>query len=101
MFLLWFKNKKEKMNKKSKMTKRKELALDDNSFMPFGEFKGHKMANVPSKRLLWYWDNQNRMTKQNYPEVYEYIENNLDVIKEEVYRETLDRRCDATESDIY
>jgi uncharacterized protein (DUF3820 family) len=28
----------------------------DESPMPFGEFKGTKLANVPASRLLWYWD---------------------------------------------
>lgn len=33
------------------------MALTDNSFMPYGKFKGKKMVNVPADYLLWLYDN--------------------------------------------
>lgn len=51
----------------------------DNSLMPFGKYKGEKMANVPSDYLLWIFEN-NKCTQ----EVAKYIAENLDVIKSEI-----------------
>ena len=53
--------------------------MTDNSLMPFGKYKGEKMANVPSDYLLWIFEN-NECT----PEVAKYIADNLDVIKAEI-----------------
>lgn len=53
--------------------------MTDNSTMPFGKFKGEKMANVPSEYLLWLFEN-NKCT----PDVAKYIADNLDVIKSEI-----------------
>lgn len=53
--------------------------MNDDSLMPFGEFKGRKMANVPPDRLLWMYENM-----KLYGELKEYIEDNLDVIKSEI-----------------
>lgn len=53
--------------------------MTDNSLMPFGKYKGQKMANVPSDYLLWIFEN-NKCT----PEVAKYIAENLDVIKAEI-----------------
>jgi uncharacterized protein (DUF3820 family) len=55
--------------------------LTDNSPMPFGKHKGEKMANVPAAYLMWLYD-ENKCNR----EVREYIEDNLDVLKEEVKR---------------
>jgi len=53
--------------------------MDDNSIMPFGKYKGEKMANVPAEYLIWFYEN--RMV---YGWMKEYIENNLDVLKSEI-----------------
>lgn len=53
--------------------------MNDESIMPFGLFKGEKMANVPADYLLWIFDN-NKCT----PDVAKYIADNLDVLKAEI-----------------
>lgn len=55
--------------------------LNDDSIMPWGKFKGTKMGNVPAEYLLWLYEND----KCDGP-VKEYIEDNLDVIKIEIKR---------------
>ena len=52
------------------------MILTDESAMPFGKFKGCKMANVPASYLLWLYNNN----KCNYA-VKTYIESNIDVLK--------------------
>ena len=47
--------------------------------MPFGKYKGEKMANVPPEYLLWIYDNG-----KLFGGVAEYIKENLDVIKAEI-----------------
>ncbi len=49
--------------------------LTDESLMPWGKHKGEKMANVPSKYLLWLHNNN----KYN-GSVKAYILENLDVL---------------------
>jgi uncharacterized protein (DUF3820 family) len=53
--------------------------MDDESLMPYGKYKGEKMANIPPDYLLWIYEN-NKCTI----EVQEYIQNNLDTIKAEI-----------------
>lgn len=53
--------------------------MTDNSKMPFGKYKGEKMANVPASYLIWIFEN-NKCS----PEVAKYIADNLDVIKSEI-----------------
>lgn len=55
------------------------MKLTDNSPMPFGKHKGTQMANVPASYLIWLYDNDKCSV-----EVREYIEDNLDVLKQEV-----------------
>jgi uncharacterized protein (DUF3820 family) len=55
------------------------MALYDDSPMPFGKYKGDKMENVPASYLIWLYD-ENKCN--NY--VRKYIEDNLDVLKEEI-----------------
>ena len=55
--------------------------LNDDSIMPWGKFKGTKMGNVPAEYLLWLYEND----KCDEP-VKEYIEDNLEVIKIEIKR---------------
>jgi uncharacterized protein (DUF3820 family) len=52
--------------------------LTDDSLMPWGKHKGTKMANVSADYLLWVFEN-NKCS----PEVANYINENMDVIKKE------------------
>ena len=51
----------------------------DNSIMPYGKYKGEKMANVPPDYFLWLYENDKC---QNY--VKNYIIENIDVIKQQI-----------------
>lgn len=53
--------------------------LSDISLMPFGKYKGKKMANVPSDYLLWLY---NKGLQEG--DVKTYIEENMDVLKKDV-----------------
>jgi uncharacterized protein (DUF3820 family) len=47
--------------------------------MPWGKHQGTKMANVPAKYLIWLYENQ-KCDNQ----VRKYIEENIDVLKQEL-----------------
>lgn len=53
--------------------------FNDNSLMPFGKYKGYKLANVPPEYLLYLLDQGwcNGSLK-------EYIENNKSTLEQEV-----------------
>jgi uncharacterized protein (DUF3820 family) len=53
--------------------------LTDESTMPFGKYKGQKMANVPADYLIWLYEN-NKCSN----DVREYIEDNLEVLRFEI-----------------
>lgn len=53
--------------------------MTDESMMPFGKYKGEKMANIPPDYLIWLYDNG-----KCYGEVRKYIADNLDVLKSEI-----------------
>jgi uncharacterized protein (DUF3820 family) len=53
--------------------------MNDESIMPFGKYKGEKMANIPPDYLIWLYDNG-----KCYGEVRKYIADNLDVLKSEI-----------------
>lgn len=55
------------------------VKLTDNDFMPWGKYKGDKMANVPASYLLWLYEN-NKCSG----EVKEYIKDNLEFLKLEL-----------------
>ena len=55
--------------------------MTDNDLMPFGEYKGQKMANVPASYLVWLYEN-----KKCYGEIFGYIRDNYEVLKEEIER---------------
>lgn len=55
--------------------------MTDESIMPFGKYKGEKMADVPADYLLWLYENN-----KCGGEVKAYIEDNLQVIKDEIKR---------------
>ena len=54
--------------------------LTDESPMPFGVHKDEKMANVPASYLMFLYD-----TGKCTSQVKEYIIENLDVLKQEVF----------------
>lgn len=61
--------------------------MQDEDLMPYGKFRGIKMANVPASYLLWLGDEikktaPNKRTLQN-KSLLEYIEDNMDVLKKE------------------
>lgn len=47
--------------------------------MPYGVHKDVKMANIPASYLIWLYEN-----KKANKEVKEYIEDNMDVLKQEI-----------------
>jgi hypothetical protein len=55
--------------------------LDDKSLMPFGAFKGHKLANVPAWYLLKIRD---EMTL--FDNLKKYIDDNKDALQAEKKR---------------
>lgn len=55
------------------------MALDDNSIMTFGKYKGEKLANVPARYLYWLYT-EGSITS----DLRQYIKENLDVIKKEL-----------------
>lgn len=54
-------------------------AIVDQSIMPFGKYKGQKMANIPAKYLLWLYNEG-----CDHAAVKQYIINNLDILNKEV-----------------
>ena len=57
------------------------MELTDNSSMPYGKYKGEKMANVPASYLLWCYTNG----KCSY-DVSKYVQENYDTLNEEAKR---------------
>lgn len=55
--------------------------MKDDSLMPFGKYKGEKMANIPADYLLWLYENG-----KCYGEVKEYIKDNWEVLQTEIKR---------------
>ena len=56
--------------------------MTDESLMPWGKYKGEKIANVPASYLLWLYDNQ-----KCTGEIKLYIRNNLEGLKQEAESE--------------
>jgi len=53
--------------------------MNDESLMPFGKYRGEKMANIPPDYLIWLYDNG-----KVYGDIKNYIKDNLDVLKAEI-----------------
>ena len=53
--------------------------MTDESIMPFGKYKGEKLANVPPEYLMWLYDEG-----KCYGELRTYIADNMDSIKAEI-----------------
>jgi len=61
--------------------------MNDESIMPFGKYKGEKLANVPSSYLLWLFD-----AGKCFGELRAYIADNMDAIKSDIaYQNKLKR----------
>ena len=58
--------------------------MEDTDLMPFGQYKKTKtqMANVPAEYLLWLHEEGSAGVRRTFPQVFEYIKDNLDLIKE-------------------
>lgn len=56
--------------------------MTDDSIMPFGKHGGKKMSEVPDAYLLWLWDNFDDRSRRLHAELFAYIEDNLDAIKQ-------------------
>ena len=52
----------------------------DEDLMPFGKYKGWKLANVPAEYLIWLYENN----RAGDGALFYYIKNNLDVLEDEV-----------------
>lgn len=60
--------------------------MTDQSLMPFGKYKGEKLANVPADYLLWLLE-----TGKLFPDLKQYIESNRDALDAEVKRSKAQR----------
>lgn len=47
--------------------------------MPFGEFRGQALVNVPATKLIWYYYNYRNIDAS----LKKYIEDNMDVLKQQ------------------
>jgi uncharacterized protein (DUF3820 family) len=61
--------------------------LTDSSLMPWGRHKGTRMIDIPAKDLIGYYEN-GKCSR----EVFEYIQDNIDVLHEEIKREKVNKR---------
>ena len=59
--------------------------MTDSDLMPFGKFKGTKMANVPSSYLKHIYD-EGIVTVFKWNPVFHYIKDNMDVIETDIKR---------------
>lgn len=57
--------------------------MSDTDLMPYGKFKGTEMANVPAYYLIWQWDNASVPVRKKFPEVFDYIEDNIKELRAE------------------
>ena len=66
--------------------KKREIGdpFTDEDLMPFGKWKGTKMANIPADYLLWMYDND-----KLYSPVKKYVEENMNGLKAEKKDEDL------------
>lgn len=61
--------------------------MDDNSKMPFGTHKGKALIDVPASYLIYCLENM-----ELYGELKEYIEDNIDILREEAEKEKQKKR---------
>jgi len=57
----------------------------DETLLPFSkDYKGKRLIDVPESFLIWCHENKEGKAKwpyENYPEIFEYIEENLDALR--------------------
>lgn len=61
------------------------IKMNDESIMPFGDYKGQKLANIPASYFLWL-DKQVWCSR----EMKEYIKENMDSFEFELKNEKID-----------
>lgn len=55
--------------------------MNDKSKIPFGKHKGERLIDVPASYLLWL-ETQD-FVAEKFPDLYEYIMDNLDGLEQE------------------
>lgn len=65
--------------------------ITDNSLMPYGKYKGKKMANIPASYLLWMYRND-----KLFKALEVYVEENMDALEKEEKEELSKREQDYT-----
>lgn len=65
--------------------------ITDNSLMPYGKYKGKKMANLPASYLLWMYRND-----KLFKALEVYVEENMDALEKEEKEELSKREQDST-----
>jgi uncharacterized protein (DUF3820 family) len=70
------------MGVKGRKNTRKKVILEDTDIMPFGKYKkeNRQMANVPASYLLWLHNNASEGVRETFPEVFEYIKDNMELL---------------------
>ena len=63
---------------------------DDNTIMEFGSYIGKELANVPASYLIWCHKNifPRDYTYSHNKHIFEYIQDNLEDLKEEAKRDS-------------
>lgn len=54
--------------------------VPDTTIMPFGEYRGEKLANVPASKLLYYYDEG----YLKYGTIKQYVQENEELLRKEV-----------------
>lgn len=49
--------------------------------MPYGKHKGIEMEYVPAHYLMWQWGNASIPVRKRFPQVFDYIEDNMKELK--------------------
>lgn len=62
------------------------MKLKDNSPMPYGQYKGNPMSDVPGSYLLWLYDNG-----KAHRGVKEYVQDNIKLLEKEAESERKQR----------
>ena len=67
--------------------------LTDKDLITFGKHKGKELQDVPAQWLMWYYNelttklNKNVILTPMEKQLHFYIDDNLDVLKKEIYDE--------------
>lgn len=65
--------------------------ITDSSLMPYGKYKGKKMANIPASYLLWMYRND-----KLFKSLEVYVEENMNALEKEEKEELSKREQDST-----